>query len=173
MTNRTVMRTLVVAAALAAGALPRAAHAQAIQMKTGGWDMSYTRSAEMKGLPPGLENLPPEKRAKVEAALRESGKPKTEAAKVCLTKADLAEMAKGPDRDEDCRYENVKVSGTHWSGDTVCKSGVTGHTDLDAPSPDRVSGKSVMKIPSSKGPSRVDLAIEGRWASASCKGYEE
>lgn len=169
------MRRAVAALALAAvpWLAPWTAQAQAIAVKTGGWDMTYKTQTDMPGLPPELEKMAPAQRAKMEAALRESWKPRSHAAKTCLTKADLAQMAKGPDDEGGCKYSNVKVSSSRWEGDVTCGGGRTGRAVLDAPSPDRVNGTVIMRIPTSKGDGKSTMELSGRWASASCKGFDD
>jgi hypothetical protein len=163
----------VVLVAAAACVTAQTVSAQAIAVKTGGWEMTYKMQADMPGLPPELEKMAPAQRTKMEAALRESWKPRTHNAKTCLTKADLAEMAKGPDDSESCKYSNLKISSTRWEGDMTCAGGRTGRAVLNAPSPDRVNGTVTMRIPTSKGEGKSTMELSGRWASASCKGYED
>jgi len=163
----------VVLVGAASWATPPTVWAQAIAAKTGGWEMTYKTQTDMPGLPPELESMPAAQRAKMEAALRESWKPRTHNAKTCLTKADLAEMAKGPDDSGDCKYSNVKVSSTRWEADMACGGGRTGRAVLNAPSSDRVTGTVIMRIPTSKGDGKSTMELSGRWASASCKGYDD
>jgi hypothetical protein len=153
--------------------IPHAVSAQALAVKTGGWEMTYKTQSDMPGMPPEVEKMAPAQRTKTEAALREAWKPRTATAKTCLTKTDLAEMAKGQDDSGDCKYSNVKVTGTRWEADMACGNGRTGRTVLNASSSDRVSGTVIMRIPTSKGDGKSTMEISGRWASASCKGYED
>ena len=72
------------------GLLPLAAAGQPLDLKTGAWEMTHKSTT-----------LP---------------RPMVE--KECLTKADMAQLAGGPDKDDDAECKTVKpptVSGKTWS----------------------------------------------------------
>ncbi len=161
------------AAALGALVTNAAPAADALQLKLGGWNTTFKTQSSMPGLPPGFENMPADKRAKMEAALQKAWQPRTHQAKTCLTKADLAQMAKGPDGDGKCKYSKVKSSPGHYEAEMVCEAGRSGHVLFEAPTPDKVVGKIVMHMPTSKGEGTTTIDIAGQWASASCKGHDD
>ena len=126
----------------------------------------------MPGLPPELANMPPEQRARMQAALRKAWQPRTHQSKTCLTQADLAQMVKGSGDDDQCKYSQVKRSAERYEAEMTCDGGRSGHVLFEAPASDRVVGKIVMRVPTSKGQGTVTIDIDGRWASASCKGHD-
>jgi len=162
---------IALAAAFAAGAA--AASAQALQMRIGGWEMVYQVQGSGGGLPPGAGKLTPQQRAKLEAAMNAGARPRTSTAKVCLTKQDLEQLARDPEGDGRCTYSNVQRSASRWEGDMRCDEGRTGHALFEAHGGDRVSGSVTQQIPTDTGKRVVQMEVSGRWASASCKGYED
>lgn len=177
MTTRICNRSMAWLALVAMSAWPLAAPAQSMNVKAGGWETTYTTRADLPGMPlemeKMMERLTPAQRAKSEAQFRESWN-QTSMAKTCLTKSDLAEMAKGPDDDNSsCKRANVKVSSTRWEADMNCEHGRSGHAVFNAPSSNKVSGNIVMRMPTSKGDGKTTIEISARWASASCKGYDD
>jgi hypothetical protein len=130
------------AVALALLLAPMATGAQGLNMKTGAWEMSFRTSA--------------------------SSRPSVY--KDCVTKADLAQLAAGPDKDDDgdCRYTTPPtLSGNRWSGERVCPDGRKVRSEFVAESPERVKG--TIMSSGGKGPS-MNAEIAGRWLGASCAG---
>jgi Protein of unknown function (DUF3617) len=160
-------------AALGALVTNAAPAADALQLKLGGWNTTYKTQSSMPGLPPGFESMPAEQRAKMEAALRKAWQPRTHQSKTCLTKADLAQMVKDPDGDGKCKYSKVTRSPERYEADMVCDEGRSGHVLFEAPALDKVIGKIVMHMPTSKGEGTTTIDITGQWAQASCKGHDD
>jgi hypothetical protein len=122
-------------------ALPLAAVAQPLNIKPGAWEMT-SKSAMLPT--PAVE-------------------------KECVTKSDLAQLAGGPDKDddEDCKYVKPPlVSGGKWSADKQCKGGRKVHAEFSADSPERVRGT----IVSTDGKASVTVEVAGKWLGASCAG---
>ena len=164
------MRTPLLTLALLASAA--GVHAQT-SLKLGGWDATYKTQVDGASLPASVEKMPPAQRAKMEAVLREAWKPRTRVHKTCLTKADLQEMAKGPDSDDECKYNKLRKSANGWEADMKCSDGRTGHAVFEATSAERYSGHIVQQLPAGKGRGTLNVDISARWASASCKGYDD
>jgi len=161
------------AAALALTTCAPLAAAQAPHIKIGGWSTTAKRQGHLPGLLLALKDAPPDVRARLEPAMRKAWEePRTDVSKGCLTKADLTDWAKHAGTDDDCTYSNVKTSATSWEADMVCAEGRTGHFRVETPSPERIIGKMVVKIPTTKGPGTVTIDLDGRWVSASCKGFD-
>lgn len=122
-------------------ALPLAAAAQSLNVKPGAWEMTTTGAMMSK---PMVE-------------------------RECITKADIAQLAAGPDKDddEDCKYVKPPlVSGNTWSADKQCKNGRKVHAEFTAASPERVKGK----VTSTDGKSALTMDVSGKWLGASCAG---
>jgi len=125
--------------------LPVLAHAQTLAVKTGAWETT-TKSPML---------------------------PRPAVEKDCVTKADLEELAKGGDQDEDESCKLVKpptVSGKKWAADRKCADGRTVHAEFIAESAERVIGTIVTSAPKGGAPVRIELS--SRWISASCAGLK-
>jgi Protein of unknown function (DUF3617) len=167
------LRIVRYAAALALTTSAALAAAQMPNIKTGGWNTTTKRRGTLPGLLLALQDAPPDVRARLEPAMRKAWEePRTNSFKGCVTRADLADWAKHSGADDDCTYSNVKTSATSWEADAVCAEGRTGHFRVETPTPERIIGRMVMKVPTTKGPGTVNIEFDGRWASASCKGFD-
>ena len=126
--------------------LPLAVGAQQMDLKIGAWEMTH-KSATL---------------------------PRPIVERECLTKADLAQLATGPDKDDDTQCKYVKppiVTDSKWSGDKVCSDGRKVHADVVAETPERVKGTIVVTNPGGGGQSMV-METNGRWLDASCVGLK-
>jgi hypothetical protein len=126
--------------------LPLAVGAQQLNLKLGAWEMTH-KSATL---------------------------PRPIVEKECLTKADLAQLATGPDKDDETECKYVKppvVTGNKWSGDKVCGDGRKVHAEVVAETPERVKGTIVAAGPGGGGQSMV-VETNGRWLGASCAGIK-
>jgi hypothetical protein len=127
------------------------AGAQPLNIRPGGWDI--TMSVAING-----------------------GAPKVSPIKSCVTKEDL-ERDQAFQKDEDCSYKISARSPTRFAGAVTCKNDsmqTRGEFEVVAASPETIVMKTSTKGSSAKGGS-VDARMEmkGRWASASCKGYDD
>jgi Protein of unknown function (DUF3617) len=128
--------------AVALACVSLGAGAQINQLKTGSWEMTYKSAA-----------LP---RAVVD--------------KSCVTKTGIAELTRGPDKDDDGDCRSAKpptVSGKTWSDDRVCNDGRKVHAEFSAETPERVKGLITSTAPKAGG-QPISVEIAGRWLSASC-----
>ncbi len=128
--------------ALALLLAPFATGAQGLNLKTGAWEMTFKSSAL----------------------------PRPSVYKDCLTKADLAQLAAGPDKDDDgdCKYAKPPtLTGNRWSGERVCPDGRKVRAEFVAETPERVKG-SIMSSGGNGPPMNAEVA--GRWLGASCAG---
>jgi hypothetical protein len=119
--------------------------AQTLAVKTGAWETT-TKSASL---------------------------PRAMVDKECITKADLAELTKGPDKDEDDACKLVKaptVAGNKWSADKKCSDGRTTHAEFVAETPEKVVGTIVSSAP--KGGPAIRVELSARWLGASCSGIK-
>lgn len=129
---------------LLVAALPLVAGAQPLSLKLGAWELQHKST----GLPGPMVD------------------------KECVTKSDLAQLAAGPDKDDDgdCKYSKPPtVTGNKWTADKVCGDGRKVHAEFVAETPERVKGLIVSTGPKGGGQS-VTLETSGRWLGASCAG---
>jgi hypothetical protein len=133
------------AVALALLLTPFAIGAQGMNLKVGAWEMTHMGS----------------------------GLPRPIVEKTCVTKADLAQLASGPDKDDDSDCKYVKpptASGDRWIGDKQCTDGRKVRAEIVAETPERVKGTITASNPRG-GPTMV-LETSGRWLGASCAGIK-
>jgi Protein of unknown function (DUF3617) len=125
--------------------LPVLAGAQSLDLKLGAWEMTH-KSSEL---------------------------PRAMVDKECLTKADLAELARGPDKDDDDGCKPVRpptLGAKTWSADKVCEGDRKVHAEFTVESPERVRG--FIAVSATKGSKAVTLEVAGRWIGASCSGIK-
>ena len=150
-----------------------------LNVKEGLWEMTVTHS--MTGMPSAtippetLARMPPEQRARVGAAMKQSGMggPATDVHKECITKEKLEkQMAfdeNRKDKDDDCIRTIVNATGSKLEMKFHCeKSSSDGTLLLEAVTSDRVKG-SMHIIANSHGRSmNMDLTFSSRYLSPAC-----
>jgi hypothetical protein len=120
--------------------------AQISQLRTGTWEMTYKSNAL----------------------------PRPVIDKSCVTKADIAELTSGPDKDDSDDCKNARpptVAGKVWSADRVCNDGRKVHAEFTAESPERVKGL-ITSTAAKSGGQPISVDIAGRWLNASCAGTQ-
>ena len=124
--------------------LPMGVMAQSLEVKVGAWEMTHQGSA-----------LP---------------RPMVE--KECVTKADLAQLAHGPDKDDDgCKLvKPPAISAKTWSADKVCEGDRKVHMAFTAETPERVRG--IISVGAPNGGKATNFEVTGRWIGASCSGIK-
>lgn len=141
---RRIYPALLLALAAGAGAEP-------LKVRPGGWDM--TMSVSING-----------------------GAPKIHPLKSCVTKEDL-ERDQAFQKDEDCEHKISARTSTRLAGTVSCKSdGVQsrGEFEVLASTPESITLKMSSKGSTPKsGTVESRTEVKGRWASASCKGYDD
>lgn len=91
--------------------------------------------------------------------------------KECVTKADLQQFARCPEKDDDngCRpVGTAKLTGKKWSSSLRCSDGSQVQAEFVAESPERITG-SIVRSGAKAGPN-IRIDISGRWLGASCAG---
>jgi hypothetical protein len=96
------------------------------------------------------------------------GAPRVSKFKTCVTKEDI-DSSRAFQKDEDCTNKLTTRTATRWVGTTVCTGDhpSTSTFEIEARNPETIAVKTT------KAPGNVVVEFAGRWASASCKGYEE
>jgi hypothetical protein len=107
-----------------------------------------------------------------------AGSPRTLKSKTCVTKEDL-DSEQAFQKDEDCTYTIKTRSASRWAGTALCKRESEtwqGEFDIQAKGRESIAMTMNSKISSkggAKGLTEVHMELTGRWASPSCKGYED
>jgi hypothetical protein len=147
------------AVCLALGAAARA-QAPAFDVRVGEWEMTV---GGMMGAIPGLESLPPDQRAKIEAEMR---KPHTDTN--CITADDLKDLNLGKmDDDDDCKVVSKNVTRTTADFTRQC-TGDTKRTDVAHI--EALSRESIrMSVKSTGAPGTMTINLTGKWLGPTCK----
>jgi hypothetical protein len=124
--------------------VPLLAAAQSLDVKLGAWEMTHKSTAL----------------------------PRTMVEKECVTKADVAQLAHGPDKDDDdCKLvKPPTITGKTWSVDKVCEGYRKVHVEFTAETPERVHG--VITVSAVEGSKPMNFEVAGRWTGASCSGIK-
>ena len=152
------------------------AFAESFNIKTGAWEMTYTSMATGVMLPPEvLESMPPERRAKLEEAMkaRSSGKPRTRVHNSCITQKDLDQnrFLKGEGEGEtDCEVTVLSKSATKLVMERTCPAHEASYKfSIDVKTPESVVGT----VDGSVGSGKMHSDLKGRWLGASCEGIKD
>jgi len=99
--------------------------------------------------------------------------PRAVVAKECMTKADIAQFAAGPDKDDDADCKDSKppvLTGKKWTTEKTCPDGRKVKAEFTADSAERVKGSVAISLPGQSKAMTVD--IDAKWLSASCQGVK-
>lgn len=145
-------RTLHFAASVGIAALlPCMAHAQALNVKPGGWETTTQTVI--------------------------NGTKKTFKDKVCITAEDLQkDRAFLKDADEGCKWNITTKTLTRFVASGTCgnSQGKATHSfDVSAPSPERVVIKHTGTVSMGGRTSNVSTEASSRWMGASCAGFDD
>lgn len=170
-------RTLVTFAIALAAGIPRQTLAASFNAKPGAWQMSVSTLIVGNPLPPEvLESMPPEKRAKVEAAMKaRAAKPITLTHKVCVTQKNLDQdrIIKSGEEDSQCTRKVLSKSATKLVMEQICPEprASTSQITIEALTPETLSA-SVARV-RGDGKGKVKLDVKGFWLGPDCAGLED
>jgi uncharacterized protein DUF3617 len=146
---------------------------QLLNVKLGLWEVTAT--SQSSGMPPiDLSQLPPETRAKAEAAMKEqfSGKPTTHTMRSCLTKEKLEKDLFQDEKDASCKRTTVTSTASVVEFTVECKGErtTTGHMRFEAVTPENVKGNISMKIAAPEGGKEMTVTsnMVAKWLNESC-----
>ena len=173
MIARALIATAVV---LAAGNSPQTL-AASFDAKPGAWQMSMKTLIVGNPLPPeALASMPPEKRAKVETAMKERAATSvTISHKACVTKEDLDKDHIIPSDKDDgrCARKVVSRSTTRIVMEQICQepNASTSQMTIEATTPENLSANIVRVRGDGKG--KVLIDVKGFWLGPSCAGIKD
>jgi hypothetical protein len=167
---RNLFRCVVVFAV----ATPLHALAATLDAKTGEWEMTTTTVTTGMPIPEeALARMPPDRRAKIEAALQaRAGKPTTHVAKRCITKEDLDSDQVIKSSDEgNCKRKILSKSANRMELEQTCgmPHPSTSTAIIEAKSPESLVANIDVKMQGSAN-GKVHVDIKGHWLGASCAG---
>jgi len=153
-------------------ALTTAHAATGLNVKTGLWEVTYSVKMEGSMIPKStLDAMPPERRAKMEAAMKQraAGPPRVHTIKSCITDKDLQKGAFEADPDGGCKKTLVSQNATHQEVTFVCTEDGetrTGHMTVDSKSSSSMQGSVEIVMADGK----ASTQLSGKWLNASCAG---
>jgi hypothetical protein len=156
-------------------ALPAAARAEQLDVKTGQWEMTATVHLDGPIIPPeALANLPPQVRAQIDGALQSAQRPHTN--RSCITEDKLR---RGLDLDKathgDCHQDLVDLTGRVMEMRGVCQTpdgSSTMHATITAVDRDTLQGLIDVDRAGGSGPRHIRVALSGKWLGPNCDGHE-
>jgi Protein of unknown function (DUF3617) len=167
-------RTLVL---FAIALVPLQSLAHSFNATPGAWQMSVSTLVVGNPLPPEvLESMPPEKRAKVEAAMKaRAAKPITFTHKVCVTQknVDQDRIIKSAEEDSQCTRKVLSKSATKLVMEQICPEphASTAQMTIEAQTPETLSASIVRVRGDGKG--KVNLDVRGCWLGPGCTGIAD
>jgi len=150
-----------------------------LAVKPGLWEM--TTDSQNSGAPPipqeMLDKMPPEQRAKVEAAIQQSMGPRHRVDKHCVTQA---EIDKGFEKMErmsrgDCTQTVASSSSTLREGSFACSGAqtATGIYRFEASNPESVVVTWDMTMANGGKAMKMKIAMLGKWLGADCGSVKD
>lgn len=147
-----------------------------LDLRPGLWEM--TTSGQSSGAPPipadVLDRMPPERRAKFEAAIKASQARAAQphAFKKCITQADLRRGLKLDDKEEgDCRQTILSSTASVMDLRMECKSPQrtsSGTFHFESAGPQAVTGAVDMTIGDGVHTMTMHRVIQGKWTGSDC-----
>jgi hypothetical protein len=151
-----------------------AAQAQALNVRLGLWEVTST--SQSTGVPAvDLSQVPPEYRARAEAALKaqagQNAKPTTR--RQCVTKESLGkDLFQDTNRDPSCQWTTIAHTSSLGEFTIACtgKQKVSGHIRYEAVTPENVKGTMTMMIAMAEAtnPITSNTTLTAKWIGASC-----
>jgi hypothetical protein len=149
---------------------------QPLDVKPGLWETTTT--TQMSGMPPMpadvLAKMPPEQRAKMEAAMkaRAAQGPKSTTQKTCLTRQKLSEpLTFGDENDKSCKRTLISSSRNKQEARLECADGTrtrSGDVRIEAITPENIKGSMQMTSTGGGRSMNVNVGFTGKWIGASC-----
>jgi uncharacterized protein DUF3617 len=166
--------------ALGLALLPAAALAAPLDVKAGQWESTTT--IETRGAPPvDLSQLPPERRARMEAALKkqqaQGPRKHTHVQKSCVTEEELSrmpfqELEQAMQKEgESCKRTVITSTSRRWQEKMECRGRLAITTELSVEALSRESVKGTLTSHVSGGDRSMDTkgTFAARWVGARCE----
>ncbi|MGB9093622.1 MAG: DUF3617 domain-containing protein [Gallionella sp.] len=164
------MKANQLAVFLALAVASTAAYPEPLDVKTGLWEVTTTTA--MSGMPPiDYSGMPPEQRARIEAAMkaRQAMGARVHVRKSCVTREQLA---KEPFQDEDtesCTHTVISSTRTRLHAKLHCTDPRRdGDFMMEALSRERIKGTVQMNASDEHNAMAVRVSIAGKWLGSAC-----
>lgn len=144
-------------------------HAEPLDVKLGLW--KTTSTTDISGMPVPdevLRNLPPDRRARFESAMkaRRANGPKSHTENTCITKKDLDRPFNKNDDDKNCKYTIVSATHTHAEYKIECTGPEAHNGVMHIEALSRESIKATIKMNTGNG--TVTNETTSKWVAADC-----
>jgi hypothetical protein len=149
-----------------------AANAQVAPLKPGLWEVKMERKVDGQKAPDfsdRLKNMPPERRAQMEAALEARGVSQNgNAMRVCHTKETL-DRSRLASTLSDCKTDFDKASGSTWKGHTTCeKMHLVSDTEIRFLDSKNYVTQTTATTELGGRTRKTETTTTGKWISADC-----
>ena len=150
------------------------ANYQPLNIKTGLWEVTYSRSANGEVPIPAeyMSHLTPEQRARYEAAMKQNS---THTYKSCVKKEDVDGSLLNSRDNRDCKVTILKSTSTELDGKMACNmEGMNGNGTMNMSVIDSEHTKGVthMTMTGNGKTFNTDATLSSKWISSDCKGAE-
>jgi hypothetical protein len=146
-----------------------------LNVKPGQWETTTSGSATGAAamLPPGvLDKLTPDQRAKMEAAMKGAGQPRTSASSGCVTKEDVAKGFQPSNLPNTCKYDVTLSTASQMRLAVTCETGQaksTGTVQVDAVDSEHVKGSVQMATALANGQAmNNNMTFTSKWVGPVC-----
>lgn len=155
---------------LALAVASTAAYPEPLDVKTGLWEVTTTTA--MSGMPPiDYSSMPPEQRARIEAAMkaREAMGARVNVRKSCVTREKLAKEPFQDEGNESCTHTVISSTRTRWQAKLHCTQPKRdGEFRMETLSRERIKGTVQMNASDDKHAMAVRVSITGKWLGSAC-----
>ena len=145
-----------------------------LNVKLGLWETTstHTMTGQMPVTPEMMQNLTPEQRARVEAAMKgqATGKPTTMTYKSCLTKEQL-DRGTAFKNDKECTETPINSTSNKLTVKMVCDvegAKANGTVEFQALSPDHVKGQGKMTVTGAGHTMNSSSTFDSKWLGSDC-----
>jgi hypothetical protein len=151
------------------------AFSEPLDVKPGLWEVTTTTA--MSGMPPmDYSGMPPEQRARIEAAMQAS-QAMSQGVKVrksCLTREKLAREPFQEKDNESCTHTVISSTRTMWQAKLKCtEPKSTGEFKIEALSRERIKGTVQMNASDDQHAMAVQVSIAGKWLGSACGNVKD
>ena len=164
------MKTLRLAFTIAAAALSLWCHAETLDLRAGAWEMTSATTITGMLMPKeALDKLPPDRRAKVEEAMRaRAGKASAHTTTTCITKQDLDRGQLLKSENEKCSRKVIAQTARHLEVEETCAAPKAAKIHFKADAASAQSYVASMDRTDVEG-GKVHIEMSGRWLGETCK----
>jgi hypothetical protein len=170
-TTKSVLKIL----ALTATTLTLISGQTPLNVKPGQWETVTNGSATnaAAAIPASvLDKMTPDQRAKMEAALKSAGQPRTSASTGCVTKEDVAKGFQPSNLSQSCKYDVTLSTASQMRMAVTCDTAqvkTTGTVQVDAVDSEHVKGSVQMASTTANGQTmNNNMTFTSKWVGPAC-----